>query len=183
MKATKCKSSVDDPLLAKALGAGVLPKVQKKGNCKVTMASATLPEFPKSRWAKGPKPSKPRAKKPKPQKPREESPKPAPKPRAKSPKLPQPSLNAPWRRVAANEKPWWDLPVERPAVVVAAKGNARSYIIGYPKGMEKKTLIVESTAKQSPHFEEFIKRILERIRDKGLSKSQCREYREALLAA
>ena len=68
-------------------------------------------------------------------------------------------------------------------MVVAAKGNARSYILAYPKGMEKKTLIVEITAKQSPRFERHIKHILERIRaDVGYSKSQCRALKEALLA-
>ena len=176
----KCKSSMDDPLLAKALGAGVLPKVQKKGSCKVTMASTTLPNFPRSpwsRWAKGPKPPKPRAKSPKPQKPHEESPKPPPQPPA-NPKPPRP-LNLTARlRLAPKKEPWWDLPLERPSLVMA---NARSYILAYPKGMEKK-FIVEITHKQSRRFEQHIKHILERIRaDVGYSKSWCRALKEMLL--
>ena len=177
----KCKSSMDDPLLAKALGAGVLPKVQKKGSCKVTMASTTLPNFPRSpwsRWAKGPKPPKPRAKSPKPQKPHEESPKPPPQPPA-NPKPPRP-LNLTARlRLAPKKEPWWDLPLERPSLVMA---NARSYILAYPKGMEKK-FIVEITHKQSPRrFEHHIKHILHKIRaDVGFSKSCCRAWKEMLL--
>ena len=174
----KCKSSMDDPLLAKALGAGVLPKVQKKGSCKVTMASTTLPNFPRSpwsRWAKGPKPPKPRAKSPKPQKPHEESPKPPPQPPA-NPK-PAWSLTA-HLRLAPKKEPWWDLPLERPSLVMA---NARSYILAYPKGMEKK-FIVEITHKQSRRFEQHIKHILHTIRaGVGFSKSCCRAWKEMLL--
>ena len=60
--------------------------------------------------------------------------------------------------------------------------NARSYILAYPKGMEKK-FIVEITHKQAPRrFEQHIKHILHNIRaDVGVSKSCCRAWKEMLL--
>ena len=88
-----------------------------------------------------------------------------------------------WAKKASNSKPWWGAPVEKPTITHAISGSPRAYIQGVPEGLQKKTLIVEISQKQSNKYYELIKTIRDRIVASKLSKTQCRALREELLAA